>query len=112
KRATALHTREAFSSVSLRCLGKANLLADIRSRASLVSFAIVFLPREHPVARGRPGPSLPTDYDSFFSSCCVVWLTSYSSRVDSAMRGSSISFLTRARSAWLDSCLGWCLCIL
>jgi NhaP-type Na+/H+ or K+/H+ antiporter len=28
------------------------------------------------------------------------------------MRGSSISFLTRARSAWLDSCLGWLLCIL
>jgi hypothetical protein len=28
------------------------------------------------------------------------------------MRGSSISFLTRARSAWLDSCLGWFLCIL
>ena len=33
-------------------------------------------------------------------------------RVDSAMRGSSISFLTRARSAWLDSCIGWLLCIL
>jgi hypothetical protein len=28
------------------------------------------------------------------------------------MRGSSISFLTRARSAWLDSCFGWFLCIL
>ena len=53
-----------------------------------------------------------TDYGSFSSSCSVVWLTSYSSRVDSAMRGSSISFLTRARSAWLDSCLGWLLCIL
>jgi hypothetical protein len=28
----------------LRCLGKANLVADIRSRAGLVSFAICFLP--------------------------------------------------------------------
>ena len=27
------------------------------------------------------------------------------------MRGSSISFFTRARSAWSDSCLDWCLCI-
>src|ERR1019366_6667203 len=35
-----------------------------------------------------------------------------SSRVDSAMRGSSISFLTRASVAWLDSCLGSFLCIL
>jgi hypothetical protein len=42
------------------------------------------------------------DYDSFSSLCRVVWLTS-SSRVDSAMRGSSISFLTRASVAWLDS---------
>src|ERR1017187_2700780 len=58
------------------------------------------------------GPGLfTTHYGSFSSSCSVVWLTSYSSRVDSAMRGSSISFLTRARSAWLDSCLGWLLCI-
>jgi len=31
-----------------RCLGKANLVTDIRSRAGLVSLAIVFLPREHP----------------------------------------------------------------
>jgi hypothetical protein len=28
------------------------------------------------------------------------------------MRGSSISFLTRASIAWLDSCFGWFLCIL
>jgi hypothetical protein len=28
------------------------------------------------------------------------------------MRGSSISFLTRASVAWLDSCLGSFLCIL
>ena len=58
------------------------------------------------------GPGLFTTDYGFSSSCSVVWLTSYSSRVDSAMRGSSISFLTRARSAWLDSCLGWLLCIL
>ena len=45
------------------------------------------------------------DYGSFSSSCRVVWLTS-SSRMDSAMRGSSISFLTRASVAWLDSCFG------
>src|ERR1019366_2689883 len=41
----------------------------------------------------------------------VSGLTS-SSRVDSAMRGSSISFLTRASVAWLDSCFGSFLCIL
>src|ERR1017187_8927464 len=35
-----------------------------------------------------------------------------SSPVDSAMRGSSISFLTRASVAWLDSCLKSFLCIL
>src|ERR1017187_5970070 len=51
-----------------------------------------------PCARAAP-VLVTTHYDSFFSSCSVVWLTSYSSRVDSAMRGSSISFLTRARSA-------------
>ena len=51
------------------------------------------------------------DYGSFSSFCRVVWLTS-SSRVDSAMRGSSISFLTRARVAWLDSCFGLFLGIL
>ena len=51
------------------------------------------------------------DYGSFSSFWRVVWLTS-SSRVDSAMRGSSISFLTRASVAWLDSCLGSFLCIL
>ena len=51
------------------------------------------------------------DYGSFSSFWRVVWLMS-SSRVDSAMRGSSISFLTRASVAWLDSCLGSFLCIL
>jgi hypothetical protein len=51
------------------------------------------------------------DYGSSSSFWRVVWLTS-SSRVDSAMRGSSISFLTRASVAWLDSCLGSFLCIL
>jgi len=111
KRATALRTCEAFSSGSLRCLGKANLLADIRSRTGLVNFAIVSLPRGISCARRAPG-LFTTDYDSFSSSCSVVWLTSYSSRVDSAMSGSSSSFLTRARSAWLESCLGWLLCIL
>jgi hypothetical protein len=84
----------------------------MQRRSSCAKSVMIRRARACPVARGRPRPSLPTDYDSFFSSCCVVWLTSYSSRVDSAMRGSSISFLTRARSAWLDSCLGWCLCIL
>src|SRR5665811_2326425 len=52
-------------------------------------------------------PGLFTADYGFSSSCSVVWLTSYSSRVDSAMRGSSISFLTRASIAWLDSCFGW-----
>src|ERR1039458_6678476 len=64
-----------------------------------------------PLRSEGAGP-FTTDYGSCSSSCSVVWLTSYSSRVDSAMRGSSISFLTRARSAWLDSGLGWFLCIL
>jgi hypothetical protein len=50
------------------------------------------------------------DYGSFSSFWRVVWLMS-SCRVDSAMRGSSISFLTRASVAWLDSCLGSFLCI-
>src|SRR5664280_86023 len=58
-----------------------------------------------------PGLFTTLDYGSFSSSCRVVWLTS-SSRVDSAMRGSSISFLTRANVAWLDSCFGSFLCIL
>src|ERR1035438_10908086 len=35
-----------------------------------------------------------------------------SPRVDSAMCGSSISFLTRASIAWLHSCFGSCLCML
>src|ERR1035438_394755 len=58
------------------------------------------------------GPGLFTTDYGFSSSCSVVWLTSYSSRVDSAMRGSSISFLTRASIAWLGSCFGSFLCIL
>src|SRR5450759_5075336 len=44
-----------FSSGSLRCLGNANLVADIRSRAGLASFAIVFPPREHPRRLNGPG---------------------------------------------------------
>jgi len=44
---------------------------------------------------GDPGLVLTFDYGSFFNSGCVVWLTS-SARADSAMRGSSIFFLTRA----------------
>ncbi len=60
---------------------------------------------------GDPGLVLTFDYGSFSSSCRVVWLTSFP-RVDSAMRGSSISFLTRASVAWLDSCFGSFLCIL
>jgi hypothetical protein len=50
-------------------------------------------------------------YHSFTRFGLFVWLT-VSSRVDAAMRGSSISFFTRARSAWLDSCLGCFLYIL
>ena len=38
-----------------RCLGKANLVTDIRSRAGLVSFAIVFLPQEYSPAHKRSG---------------------------------------------------------
>ena len=60
---------------------------------------------------GPPGLFTTLDYGSFSSFWRVVWLMS-SSRVDSAMRGSSISFLTRASVAWLDSCLGSFLCIL
>jgi hypothetical protein len=60
---------------------------------------------------GGPGLVLTFDYGSFSSSCRVVWLTSFP-RVDSAMLGSSISFLTRASVAWLDSCFGSFLCIL
>jgi hypothetical protein len=60
---------------------------------------------------GPPGLFTTVDYGSFSSFWRVVWLMS-SSRVDSAMRGSSISFLTRASVAWLDSCLGSFLCIL
>jgi hypothetical protein len=48
--------------------------------------------------------------DSFSSFWRVIWLLA-SSRVDSAMRGSFISFLTRASVAWLDSCFGPFLCI-
>lgn len=48
---------------------------------------------------GGPGLVLTFDYGSFSNSGCVVWLTS-SSRVDSAMRGSPIFFLTRASVAW------------
>jgi hypothetical protein len=42
-----------------RCLGKANLVTDIRSRAGLVSLAIVFLPREHPPCARTARDSLP-----------------------------------------------------
>src|ERR1035441_5990852 len=56
------HVR-GISSGSLRCLGKANLVADIPSRAALVSFAIVFLPREYLPAPGRPRyPSLANHF--------------------------------------------------
>jgi len=64
--------------------------------------AIIFLPREHSLLHGGPGLFTTLDYGSFSSFWRVVWLMS-SSRVDSAMRGSSISFLTRAVS------LGWIL---
>ena len=59
---------------------------------------------------GGPGIVLMFDCGSFSSSCRVVWVTSFP-RVDSAMRGPSISFLTRASVAWLDSCFGSFLCI-
>jgi hypothetical protein len=52
---------------------------------------------------GGPGIVLTFDCGSFSSSCRVVWVTSFP-RLDSAMRGSSISFLTRASVAWVDSC--------
>jgi hypothetical protein len=72
----------------------------------------LFLLSEHPYAHGRASGTLYYDglwqLSSFWR---VVWLMS-SSRVDSAMRGSSISFLTRASVAWLDSCLGSFLCML
>jgi hypothetical protein len=45
------------------------------------------------------------DYGRFCDSCRVVWLAT-SSRADFATRGLSISFLTRASVAWLDSCIG------
>jgi hypothetical protein len=59
-----LHLLEARDSVadvrgssgSLRCLGKANLVADIRSRAGLVSLATIFLPWEHSLLHGGPEP--------------------------------------------------------
>jgi hypothetical protein len=54
---------------------------------------------------GGSGLVLTFDYGSFSSFCRVVWLTSFP-RVDSAIRGSSISFLTRASVAWLDSWFG------
>ena len=52
----ALHLMEAcdriahvgsVSSSSFRCVGKANLVADSRSRAGLVSFASIFFLRSH-----------------------------------------------------------------
>ena len=79
----------------------------------MVSFAIIVSPLGASLLRtdGPPGLFTTLDYGSFSSFWRVVWLTS-SSRVDSAMRGSSISFLTRASVAWLDSCFGSFLCIL
>jgi hypothetical protein len=71
-----------------------------------------FPPREHPRRLNGPGILGHLGYGSFSNSCSVVWLTSYSSRVNSAMRGSSIFFLTRASIAWLDSCFGSFLFIL
>jgi hypothetical protein len=100
------------SQLSRLVLGKANFVAGIRSRPGLVSFAIVFSLGSIPWRTDGPGILGHVDYGRFSNSCSVVWLTSYSSRVDSAMRGSSISFLTRASIAWLDSCFGWFLCIL
>jgi hypothetical protein len=78
-----------------------------------VALPLLFLLSEHPYCArtGRPGLFTTVDCGSFSSFWRVVWLMS-SSRVDSAMRGSSISFLTRASVAWLDSCLGSFLCIL
>ena len=79
----ALHLVEACNSVayvrnifsgSLRCFGKANLVADIRSRAGLVSFAILFLPRSS-LRMGGPGIVLTFDYGSFSSYCRVAWLS-------------------------------------
>ena len=71
----------------------------------------LFFSLETSLPMGGPGLVLTFDYGNFFSSCRVVWLTS-SSRVDSAMRSSSISLLTRASVAWLDSCFGSFLCLL
>jgi len=116
----ALHLIEARRSVGyvrgifqrlLALLGKANLVADIRSRAGLVSFAIVFLPREHPPAHGRPGTLYHVGVRQLFQFL-PRGLVDVFFRVDSAMRGSSISFLTRASVAWLDSCFGSFKCIL
>src|ERR1019366_3615373 len=78
-----------------------------------LALPLLFLLSEHPYCArpGRPGLFTTVDCGSFSSFWRVVWLTS-SSRVDSAMRGSSISFLTRASVAWLDSCFGSFLCIL
>src|ERR1700753_3841831 len=44
KRAAALRTCEAFSRGSLRCLGKANFVVGMRSRAVSFSFAMAFPP--------------------------------------------------------------------
>ena len=53
---------------------------------------------------GGPGLVLTFDYGRFSSSCRVVWLTSSSSRVDSAMCGSSIHHAQRlwSRKAPVD----------
>jgi hypothetical protein len=82
-------------------LGKANLVADIRSRAGLVSFAIIFfLDSISPQDRTRR--FTPLDYGSIFIGWCVVCLKSCS-RVDSAIRATSISSLTRASTGRSNS---------
>src|SRR5450755_4049974 len=119
----ALHLLEARDSVAYVrgifqrflsvALGKRTWLRISDHELAWLALPLLFLLSDHPYCArtGRPGLFTTVDYGSFSSFWRVVWLMS-SSRVDSAMRGSSISFLTRASVALLDSCLGSFLCIL
>src|ERR1022692_4571829 len=71
-------------------------------RISALAFYLSSLARERPL---RAYAQDPLDHGSFCASCRMVWLAT-SSRADFATRGLSISFLTRASVAWLDSCIG------
>ena len=92
-----------------RCLGKANLVADIRSRAGLVNFAIIFS-FDSTLRADSTGRFAAFDYSRIFIGlvrCLLGRLLS--GRFRPCVRA-SVFYLTRTTTGGLDSC-GSLLCL-